>query len=331
MCKLIVLAGITKETRKAAWDFIGTITPIMSAGDRDGFGYAAIAGDGSLYGERWLNNADAWTHRDRLSKFDQDIVDKYDGMLSKDEVYNSFGSLQFDAMTSITLHARMATSGKSFINTHPFVDGHTSVIHNGVLAVHNRGELKQSSCDSEQILTKYLKHKVNFTPANIQKVANELDGYYACGMFSQDKQGTVILDVFKDSRAVLSGVFVKELNTVVFATALSHVYQACKQLNFTIESNYDVMEGNLLRLDAITGDVMQVIPFDDTYKGKKSKSSSFGATRGTHSGYPKSQYEEYDYYGAKVGDHEYKKVGNEWVKHEGYKPVTELVAYNKKG
>lgn len=263
VCKLIMMAGITDETRANALAFIGEVHKNMSAFDKDGFGYAAMSSEGKLFGERWLYNSEAFETRESLTPRDRKLINDYCGMIYKSEKYGAFGDVELDKMTAITLHARMATSGKAFYNTHPFVDGHTSVVHNGVLSVNNpKHDYKNSTCDSEQILIKYLKNSVGETPTNIKQVTNKLDGYFACGVFSRDADEQPILDIFKDERANLNALFITELNTVVFATSYEHVVKACETLNFTVETIFSVAPGIMVRLNAITGDVIDAFDFE---------------------------------------------------------------------
>ena len=271
MCKLMILSGITKETVANAWKFVHLISQPMSLQDQDGLGYAAISSSGELFGERWLTNSHAFNIREPLSDFDRKIIEDYKGMITKKESYNSFGKLDYSNMTSITLHTRMATTGKQFRNTHPFVRGNTSLIHNGVITNMDDLEFITSTCDSEGILNSYVNHQVMNVPKNIQKVAHELDGYYACGVFSETKMGDKILDIFKDDSAHLHAFFIKELNTVVFATAPFHVIETCKHLGWTILSSFDVISGRLLRLDAINGIILFYQDFDPVFKEKQGK------------------------------------------------------------
>lgn len=276
MCKLAMISGITKDTRENAWKFVVEMSKQMSSEmDKDGFGYAAMSEDGQLFGERWLYNSQAFKLRNEMDEKTRNILSNYKGFIERPCVYNKFGSLQIDKMTSITLHARYATSGREFENTHPFVHGNTSLIHNGVI-----GNLKAfgpllSTCDSEVILNGYMKLNVTNKPHNWQNVASNLDGYYACGVFSKTKQGEVILDIIKDNRANLFSAFVKELNTVVFATKYEHIREACTILGFTITNSFLVKDNAMLRLNAITGKTIGCWEFDSTYKKKGKKAKGF--------------------------------------------------------
>lgn len=266
MCKLAIISGITSETKDKAWEFIKQMSIEMSAPncpEDDGFGYAAIDNEGKLFGERWLKNKDAFVHRNPYGNdIDTEIVKKFK-ILSKEKVYNNFGILSND-IRSITLHSRMATSGKGMRNTHPFIKKSTSLIHNGVIHNHDKLHKEMSSCDSEVILHEYLRNNIANKPEKFQKVANKLEGYYALGIFSKTDNGEIILDIIKDNNAKLNAYFIKELNTIVYATpkyTTSPVEETCKKLGFTIISIYEVKENKLMRINALTGEPIVYVSF----------------------------------------------------------------------
>ena len=284
MCKIMVMAGINNKNRRLALEFTKLMAKQLTPGNSDGLGYAALGSKGELFGERWLNNSDAFVNRpvhQTLSKEEGLLVDKYQGFLIPDvppPVYNSFGVVNEDDITAVTLHTRLATSGKEFINTHPFVLGETSLIHNGVIS--NASDLKmiQSTCDSEAILNEYVENKVMDKPENIRKVANKLQGYYACGVFSRTKNGGNILDIFKDSRANLEAAYIVDLKTIVFSSRLSDIQAVCSQMGVEVGRTFKVSDDMLLRVDPISGDVHSTVKFKSVgYIGAKPhfRSSTF--------------------------------------------------------
>src|ERR1017187_5238882 len=132
MCKLVMFAGIRPKCRANAEKFVKAIAPIMSEHDTDGLGYAAIDPEGNLSGERWHINKEAFKSRAKLNEVDLAIMQEFNNTLIKGEQdggYNKFGDVH-KPMSAIMLHTRMATSGKEFDNTHPFVEGNTALIHN---------------------------------------------------------------------------------------------------------------------------------------------------------------------------------------------------------
>lgn len=261
MCKIMIMPGITDETKDNAWAFTKAMAKEMSApnaSEKDGLGYAAIDNEGKLFGERWVNNREAFQHRYSYGfEVDSNILKRFK-ILNKEKVYGNFGTFS-DKIRSITLHSRSATGTVSYKNTHPFVEGTTSVIHNGV--IYNDDELtkKYSSCDSEVILHEYIKYNVANKSGKFKKLVNKLEGYFALGIFAKTNEGRVILDVIKDNTTKLDAFLIKELDTIVFATpkyTSSPVEEVCKTLGFTIVSKYEVKGNRLQRFDAITGEAL---------------------------------------------------------------------------
>lgn len=287
MCKVMMMAGVTSDTRDNAWKFIKEMAKEMSPGNMDGLGYAALSTDGELFGERWHHNGEAFNVRqaaEPLSQLDSYLIEAFGGALRKDRQpirYNKFGSVNEDGLAAITLHTRMATSGKEFMNTHPFVVGQTSLIHNGVIRNADRFELTQSTCDSEAILNLYVKHKVMQKPTVIRSVAKKLQGYYACGVITSNPSQGAVMDIFKCNAARLAAAFVQELNTVVFSTQVSDIKTVCARLGFNVLSEFIFEAETLLRLDALTGEVLETVSFTvpvpkyDTPKTKKQKKEEF--------------------------------------------------------
>ena len=225
MCKIAIIPGITNDTRSNALKLIKKLGDKMSVlPNNDGIGYSALNSKGKMFGERWKYNIDRFTtppeesagHKKRkgwYSKFVTQINNE-----SSSGTYNKFGDLNLDDVAAITLHTRNATSSRDFINTHPFVDGYTSLVHNGVIGNVSELELKYSTCDSETILNEYTRHDVMNSPKSIQEVAHKLQGSYACGVFSKTDNDVHILDVFKSNTPNLSMGFVSELDTFVITT-----------------------------------------------------------------------------------------------------------------
>ena len=282
MCKVMMMAGVTQETREKTWLFVKEMAKEISPGNQDGCGYSAMASDGSVFGERWHVNSEAFVNRELsppISDFEGDLLEQYLGAIKRKQFpvkYSKFGSLQFDSMTAITLHTRFATSGKEFFNTHPFIRGSTSLIHNGVIRNASELEIKQSTCDSEAILNLYVKHKVADSVKSIQRVADKLQGYYACGVFAQSKSHGAIMDIFKCDSANLQAAYVKELKTMVFSTNVNDIKSVCNRLGFTVVNDFIFDNNTLLRIDAIDGSVIDSVKFVSTQtshvtKPKKNK------------------------------------------------------------
>lgn len=273
MCKVFMLAGITEENNSKAVALVKAMAKPMSFANKDGLGYSALDKEGNMFGERWHLNASAFTpvpvmpdtsHIDSLiAEFGEAV--KYDPprINSSYGEYNKFGDVDLSKMTAITLHTRMATSGKVFSNTHPFVDVEkdTSLIHNGIIRNDSDFKLKLSTCDSEAILIAYLQQEVNLDPLNVQNMADLLTGYYACGVFSRDALGNRVMDIFKANSARLSGAWIKELNTFAYSTSEYDIKEAAKEVGLTVGPIFELNDEWLIRLNYLTGKVEYTVDF----------------------------------------------------------------------
>lgn len=249
MCKIMIMSGITDGNRGRATELIKAMAKVISPGNKDGLGYAAIGVDGKLFGERWLENSQAFTNDTEMTQFG----DAVDGVGE----YSSFGEIALDKISAITLHTRMATAAKGMMNTHPFVYDvdDTSLIHNGIIDNDSDFKLRVSTCDSEAILQAYLMNEVNKNPMMIGEMAKSLHGYYAAALFSRDADGNRILDIFKGNHASLVVTYLHELGTYVFTTSEGDIASACRELKISMGKAYTIKEGYLLRIDPFTSKV----------------------------------------------------------------------------
>jgi hypothetical protein len=181
------------------------------------------------------------------------------------------------------------------------------LIHNGIVDV-NKGDLKRSTCDSEKILNLYNKLNVVNKPSNIKKVASLLSGYYACAVFSKMKDGTLILDVFRDDRANLYAAYINELQTVVFSTSLNDVTSVAKEMGLTVASPYSIKNNMLIRFNALTGKVLLTQKFKPKHVSKSTNTAN----------YYQNEFDAYDAWEKQNygGNHYMDRVGNVSKIHE---------------
>lgn len=262
MCKVLIIPGINDAHRENTTAFIKAMAVRLSFGNKDGLGYAAVDANGSLFGERWLDNDHAFTE---APLEDYSSVENVFGTFLKAKSewpsftkreQNKFGEGVLDNASAITLHTRMATSAKGLVNAHPFVDNDTSLIHNGVIRNVSDFKFSLSSCDSEAILISYLRHNIGANPTFIQNVANDLTGYYVAAVFGRDAQGNRILDVFKGNNNNLSVSFIKELGTYVLTSSEYDIKEVCGKLGFSFSSPRDYHDGILMRINPFTGEMI---------------------------------------------------------------------------
>jgi Glutamine amidotransferase domain len=236
----------------------------MSVYDKDGLGYAAMGREG-IWGERWLNPKDAWKYRKPWTEEDSKTHKYYKGALDAEPRFNDFGLVDITHTNTVMLHARMATCVKSLVNTHPFVRDNLALIHNGVIGNHKDLENLTSTCDSETILNSYFKHNIANKPEDIQKVMDDIRGYYACGVLSTNTEGKQHLDIFRNSTAQMSAYFVKELDAVVFCTRSEIIRETCKKLGWTYGNTFTFKDEVMVRIDCVTGQPVSTHKFLHKY------------------------------------------------------------------
>lgn len=299
MCKIACIHSITDETSENVWKFAKQMSKSMTHIDDDGFGYAAVDSKGNVYGERWKDPKTAFADVP-VSDLAKETIVKFKGMLkggAKPVEYNNFGVKSDLPLRSIMLHARKATCANTLQNTHPFVhENGTVLIHNGIIHNLKELEMKVSTCDSETILNEYVKQGVADDIKKIQQMAWNLEGYYACGVFAKQADGRLIFDIFKDRGAKLAAYYIKELKSVIIGTpsgvyatgeGYGPVVSACQALDWKIISGFEVEDASIVRLDALTGEVIDRISFDSKYKekegaGKKGKHGKGGKGGGNN-------------------------------------------------
>lgn len=271
MCKVMMMSGLKKDKMEKAVPFIQMMGHLMSKSNTDGLGYVAMKEDGSLFGERWLYNDTAWNKTMPVDTAAHRLVMNLPDLTSATDSIpferNEFGEGELEDAVSILLHTRMATSGRGMHNTHPFVtkDNKFALIHNGVITNDRDFELTLSTCDSEAILVSYMKNKVHNKIENIQSMADELRGYYACGIYSSSR-GIPQLDIFRANGANLHVAYINDLETFVFSTSGDDIRDACKYLELTHEPVYAVKEEKVLRLDPITGNRIALESFKSSLR-----------------------------------------------------------------
>lgn len=259
MCKVMIIPHVNNETRTNAIKFTEAMAEVMSRdkSHQDGLGYAAIDSQGNLFAERWLVNSQAFKNRAGRTP----SLSEYSGFINFN--YSSYGKVNLEDMSAITLHTRLATSGKGLHNCHPFIEGDTSVIHNGVINNAFDFRIDQSTCDSESILTQYVDHGVGKDYELFSKVSTQLDGYYAVGIFSRDSEGRRILDIAKSESAQLVAMYVDELQCVVFTSLEYQLKEGLKACGFNVNPVYSVNPSSLVRIDPLKNQVIGTTSFSE--------------------------------------------------------------------
>jgi glutamine phosphoribosylpyrophosphate amidotransferase len=260
----MMMCGISSDKGNLAEKFIRKSVPFMSKNDNDGLGYIAY-GDQGMFGERWLNVENAFRNRKVYSK-EQNVINDFfkDAVKGNFRNYSNFGEGKLSKASSILLHTRYATCHKNMENTHPFVIGETALIHNGVIMNSDdiiRFHENISTCDSEAILQEYIANDVSKNPDSIQDVADLLDGWYACGVMTKDQNENPIVDIFKCRNSSLFVGLVPELDCFVFCTEIGILMETAKAAKMTVSAYDEIVGGKLIRLNAITGDRLELVEF----------------------------------------------------------------------
>lgn len=285
MCKIFIIAGIKPESSNAAVALTKKMGELMSSGNSDGLGYAAVDKAGTLFAERWLTNKDAFRQDNAKELVVHSMFSKaLKGSPSAMGEYSAHGTPNLSSAVAITLHTRFATSAKGLVNTHPFIDADTSLIHNGVISNVSDFKFTLSSCDSEAILISYLKNAVGKDIDGVGAMAKSLQGYYACGMFARDNTGARVLDIFKGRNNNLVMCYIYELSTWIMSSAQSDITEACKALGLRHGEFFDVHDGHILRINPIDGRVVTSREFDVTQQ-------TFPQTGGYYGGYDDEYYD----------------------------------------
>lgn len=267
MCKVMVLKGI--KDSGMALEFMRAVAPEMSNMNTDGIGYAAINSQNKLFAEKWHNNKQ---FLETDSVIDEDFIREMEpykkrlGTLNLN--YKAYGEVTRDDLRTVTMHTRYATCGKTFENTHPFVDNDMSLIHNGVISnAHALNLNKVSTCDSENALQLYNNVGLNLTydPEAFQSFVDKLKGYWAFAFLAKNTEGKYMLDIVREG-AMLYWAEISEMGEecYVFATTKDIIKTGLKALSLPDRDIFLLPESNYHRFDALTGEFIDNYIIDES-------------------------------------------------------------------
>jgi predicted glutamine amidotransferase len=281
MCKVFGVTGVNDKNRSGVIQLMKEMAPIMTKMEDDGIGYAGMDKQGNIFGERWLDVKKAFKRRPKKAEYDEKlnkpILDQFHDVVDyaestsyseSENSYNSFGNVDMKKGVSFILHSRFSTGGNGSVNitnTHPFVKNGTAMIHNGI--VYNEDEFKKeiSTCDSEIILNQYEKHSVNMDSRNLGDALKNVDAYFACLLLTntlvENGEMVPILDVFQNG-ASLKVIHVHPLNATFFVTNGPDLISLCKKRNWATSQSHSISENVLIRINAISGQVMEKQEFN---------------------------------------------------------------------
>ena len=272
MCKVMILKGI--QDSKLALDFMKAVAPNMSVYNSDGIGYAAVNSQNKMFMEKWHNNKQFLDTDTVIDDETLKLLEPFKNRLPYLSLnYGKYGEVTRDDLTTVTMHTRYATCGKTFENTHPFVEGDTSLIHNGV--IRNQDELnlnKNSTCDSENALQLYKNLNINLetSPDNVQEFIDQLKGYWAFAFLSPDANNRYMLDVVREG-ASLYWALLPELgeHCAVIATTKEIIEIGVSELGLEARTEINLLsESNYHRFDAVTGEFIDNYILDKSLLNK---------------------------------------------------------------
>lgn len=248
MCKVAMVSKITEKNRDDVWVFMQLLGQVISAGNNDGLGYAAIDKNGKIFGEKWLINETAFQDLSRIKDINSSKMER---------IYNCFGDeVKRDDAQAIILHTRAATCGRCIQNTHPFVDDNAdptvAIIHNGMIYNEKQFPRKYSTCDSEVLAHLYKSNDVAADLGNLNKFTKELEGWYTVLCLSKTPSGKLVMDAFTDNGR-LGSFYIKELDTRIWSSWSHDVKNVANSLGLTAVDEMDLKAETALRIDVMTG------------------------------------------------------------------------------
>lgn len=230
MCKLFAIVEI--ENQKNAEHFAKKAVPIVTETDNHGLGIMRL-GERGVHIQRWLEPPKI------VRRKESKALEKYYEALrhQKNEAGNKSEHLH-----AIAIHGRFATCARTLANVHPFYKDGTALMHNGIISNHEKFEKTLSTCDSEALLSQYIKHNVKKNPLNLTSMLDGVGGYYAAIVFNDNGN----IDIFRDEAATLFMAHVKGVG-VVIATTEEIIVKTAKRCKAFITGMDEILPGVAIR------------------------------------------------------------------------------------
>lgn len=253
MCKVAGIAGIKDDKRTETWVFMMLLGDVISQGNSDGLGYAALDQENKLFGERWLINHTAFHDLTKIPKIHDNL----------DRFYHAFGDIsKREEAKAMILHTRMATCAHGIQNAHPHVDNFkeptVALIHNGVITNHLKFKKINSTCDSEVIVHQYKENNVATNLNNLSKFTKSLQGWFTCLTLSKTPENIPVMDAFTDSPR-LNSYYIPELEARVYSTRGEDIKRVAQMLELKYESPQALAGETAIRLNADTGEMIEKV------------------------------------------------------------------------
>jgi len=210
MCQLAYASNLTKLNLKQKNKLFQVIQKAMTKSNRSGYGLASKTVDGQIEISRTLD-VETFCH----------VPNKNTPPFCKSSI---IGHVDLSKASEVLFHARTSTNSVSLENTHPFVIGETTLVHNGVLQYSGERYFKKTDNDTED-LTYY------FNRYGLDKLEDNFTGYAAFLAFKND-----LTYVVKDSTAYLHYGYSQSLDCHFFATTKEtlNLIKKTLKINMTI-------------------------------------------------------------------------------------------------
>lgn len=202
MCKLFCIVEI--ENEKNAELFAKKAVPYITETDNHGLGIMRL-GERGVHIQRWLEPPTV------VRRKESPALMKYSKALKHQQ--NEAGTKSKN-LYALAIHGRFATCAKTLENVHPFYKDGTALMHNGIISNSDDYEKTVSTCDSEALLSQYLRENVKKNPHNLTEALRGMTGYYAAIAFSDNG----VIDIWRDDTATLFMAHVRGVGVVIATT-----------------------------------------------------------------------------------------------------------------
>lgn len=242
MCKLFSIVEI--EDKRNAELFAKHAIPLITKIDDDGLGIMRL-GERGIHIQRWLEPPVVVRRKKSV------VLEKYEKALLHQR--NEEGTRSRN-LYAIAVHGRLATCARSLENTHPFYREGTALMHNGIISNASNYPHPLSTCDSEALLSQYLKFEVRKDVTKLEESLRGVGGYYAAIVFNEN--GTV--DIYRDDMATLYMAHVRDVG-VVIATTQEIIVNTARKLKAHITGIDEILPNTVIRWH--NGVSPQILPF----------------------------------------------------------------------
>ncbi len=239
MCKIFAITEMAKV--EVTPKLLEVIKNHVARHDNHGFGYAIVGNNGEIGGERSIRVPSF-----RPMALDTSSVSRSETCPIVQRTTNDFGDLMeaLKSPKSLIAHGRISTNKIGLAETHPFYNGDTALIHNGVVsdATGSVSHLLETENDTE-ILFRYWEEN------GMKAIEENVAGYYAVALLETDGR----LHLARDNKASLHLTWVRTINSYMIATTPEIIKGVCKSMRWkhdsiapVLDNCYAIFDGNTI-------------------------------------------------------------------------------------